>query len=99
MAAIKDQTPIKFDLTSIQNGREIKLTEFVATTDKIEFEYQFKLDNDNLKLHIKEFSWIVRDEYQSALEKATETKAVSFDVPYAIQYVGDWSFEIQNASS
>ncbi|GFH42568.1 hypothetical protein Hs30E_11190 [Lactococcus hodotermopsidis] len=50
-AETNNQTPVNLDLTSIQNAREIKLTKFVAITgaDKIEFDYQFKLDDEKLK--------------------------------------------------
>ncbi|MCB5952829.1 hypothetical protein LI951_12190 [Enterococcus sp. BWT-B8] len=41
--------PNKLDLTSIQNGREIKLTKFVATKKKLAFDYQFKLNDEKLR--------------------------------------------------
>lgn len=41
--------PAKLDLTSVQNGREIKLTKFMATKKKFMFDYQFKLDDEHLK--------------------------------------------------
>ncbi|GAB2021777.1 hypothetical protein RyT2_08510 [Pseudolactococcus yaeyamensis] len=45
----KNLTPAKFDLTSTQNGLEIKLTKFMATKKKFIFDYQFKLDDDRLQ--------------------------------------------------
>ncbi len=42
-------TPAKLDLTSTQNGREIKLTKFLSTKKKLIFDYQFKLDDARLK--------------------------------------------------
>lgn len=48
-ATTDNQIPVKLDISSIQNGREIQLTKFVATSDKIEFEYQFKVYDENFK--------------------------------------------------
>lgn len=41
--------PTQLDLTSTQNGREIKLTKFVATKKKIAFDYQFTIDDEKLR--------------------------------------------------
>lgn len=43
------EIPVALDLTSTQNGREIKLTKFVATKKKFAFDYQFTLDDEKLK--------------------------------------------------
>ncbi|MCB5953668.1 hypothetical protein [Enterococcus sp. CWB-B31] len=151
--------PMELDLISSQNGREIKLTKFVSTKQKFAFDYQFKLDDEQLKillekqistnsnfqdidlglfinegtedifgggdqestfyvegdtfygsviftytkekipenadltLHIYKLAWQNRDEYDAALNKAIETNS-SFNVPWALQYEGDWSFTV-----
>lgn len=51
VATVENNTiPTEIDLTSSQNGREIKLTKFVATKRKLAFDYQFKLDDEQLKI-------------------------------------------------
>ncbi|WP_332407002.1 hypothetical protein [Pseudolactococcus laudensis] len=47
--AEENLTPAELNLTSTQNGREIKLTKFMATKKKFIFDYQFKLDDERLK--------------------------------------------------
>ena len=50
MAKVEENlTPAKLDLMSMQNGREIRLTKFMATKKKFIFDYQFKLDDERLK--------------------------------------------------
>ncbi|GGC91522.1 hypothetical protein [Enterococcus wangshanyuanii] len=44
-----NQIPTQLDITSISNGREIKLTKFVSTKKKFAFDYQFNLDDEKLK--------------------------------------------------
>lgn len=52
-AAIKvveeQKIPTKLNLSSVQNGREIKITKFVSTKKRFAFDYQFKLDDPTLK--------------------------------------------------
>ncbi|MBL1225471.1 hypothetical protein [Enterococcus sp. BWR-S5] len=43
------EIPVNLELSSTQNGREIKLTKFVATKKKFAFDYQFTLDDEKLK--------------------------------------------------
>ncbi|WP_086350872.1 hypothetical protein [Candidatus Enterococcus clewellii] len=43
------EIPVNLELTSTQNGREIKLTKFVATKQKFAFDYQFKIEDEKLK--------------------------------------------------
>lgn len=156
----------KLDLTSIQNGREIKLTKFVSTKKKFAFDYQFKLDDEKLKellkkqsspdrqfkklatnyqdieiglfadgdkedirgggvyessfrvdgdtfygsvvatlnrddipedanltLHIYKLNWQDADELDQAFIEASLTDS-SFSVSNALEYTGDWTFEI-----
>lgn len=42
--------PNKIDLSSTQNGLEIKLTKFVSTKKKFAFDYQFRIDDEKLKI-------------------------------------------------
>lgn len=41
--------PIDLNLSSTQNGLEIKLTKFVSTKKKFAFDYQFKIRDDKLR--------------------------------------------------
>ncbi|MGM0218008.1 hypothetical protein [Enterococcus sp. AZ126] len=49
----KNAIPTKLNLTSTQNNREIKLTKFVSTKKKFAFDYQFKVDDEKLKMLLK----------------------------------------------
>ncbi|MBO0470003.1 hypothetical protein JZO66_05570 [Enterococcus sp. DIV0242_7C1] len=44
-----NQIPTQLDLTSVSNGREIKLTKFVSTKKKYAFDYQFELNDEKLR--------------------------------------------------
>ncbi|OTN89050.1 hypothetical protein A5819_001542 [Enterococcus sp. 7E2_DIV0204] len=50
----------KINLSSIQNGREIKLTKFVSTPTKIAFDYELEID-DELRLLIEKNSKIATE--------------------------------------
>lgn len=158
------------NLSSVQNGREIKLTKFVSTPTKIAFDYELEIDdelrslieknsqiatenplikggptmqhirfglfeegntedligdggagstfrlegnvlygtgtanfsrdkfseNAKLTLHIYELSWQDYEQFQTVMAEAMEENSPSFSVPYAMQYEGDWSFDIEH---
>lgn len=160
--AEENLTPAELNLTSTQNGREIKLTKFMATKKKFIFDYQFKLDDERLKelltkqlaagsnyqsihfslfvdsdmsndlvgggisfpafriegdtfygtanftydskklpddtnltLQISQLSWEDWDERRTAEAQTNVSEAgSSFTVPTALQYDGDWRFNI-----
>lgn len=163
MAMVEENlTPAKLDLMSMQNGREIRLTKFMATKKKFIFDYQFKLDDERLKellnkqlaagsnyqsirfslfadsdksndlvgggisfstfriegdtfygtvnftydskklpddtnltLQISQLSWEDWDERRTAEAEANVSEAgSSFTVPTALQYDGEWRFDI-----